>query len=139
MSDKKNKKEDSDILVKTIDALMPDMVKKLILTSIGGVMLTEEAVRKILSELNLSKDIATLVITQTNKAKAEVVKVVSNELRNQVKKINLHNEINNILKDTKVRIQMEIDFESKSGDDFGLNIHPKVTKKTTRKKPAAKK
>ena len=139
MSDKRNKKEDSDILLKAIDALLPDMVKKLVLTGIGGVMLTEEAVRKILSELNLSKDIAALVLAQTNKAKAEVVKVVSNELRNQIKEIDLHNEINDILKDTKVRIQMEIDFESKSDDDVSLNIRQKINKKTTVKKPAVKK
>ncbi|MBC2717739.1 MAG: hypothetical protein HF978_20745 [Desulfobacteraceae bacterium] len=133
MTGKKNKKEEPDILIKAIDTLVPDMVKKLILVSIGGVMLTEEAVRKILSELNLSKEIVSLVISQTNKAKDEVVRTVSEEFRQLIQKVNIKNEINRVLKDTKIRVQLEIDFESKSKNDVSLSIHPKIKKKNTKK------
>jgi len=135
----KNKKEEPDILLKAIDTLMPDMVKKLILVSIGGVMLTEEAVRKILSELNLSKEIVSLVISQTNKAKDEVVRTVSEEFRQLIQKVNIKNEIEKVLKDTKIKIQLEIDFESKTKNDVSLSIQPKLKKKPRRKPVAAKK
>ena len=139
MSGKKNKKDEPDILLKAIDTLVPDMVKKLILVSIGGVMLTEEAVRKILSELNLSKEIVSLVISQTNKAKDEVVRTVSEEFRELIQKVNIKNEIEKILKDTKIKIQLEIDFESKTKNDVSLSIQPKLKKKPRRKPVAAKK
>jgi len=139
MSGKKNKKDEPDILLKAIDTLVPDMVKKLILVSIGGVMLTEEAVRKILSELNLSKEIVSLVISQTNKAKDEVVRTVSEEFRQLIQKVNIKNEINRILKDTKIKVQLEIDFESKSKNDAPLSVHAKIKEKTTKKKKDAKK
>lgn len=139
MSGKKTKKEEPDILIKAIDTLLPDMVKKMILVSIGGVMLTEEAVRKILSELNLSKEIVSLVVSQTNKAKDEVVKTVSEEFRQLIKKVNIKKELEKALKDTKIKVQLEIDFESKSKNEASLIIEPKIKKKTTQKKPAAKK
>lgn len=139
MTKKKNKKGEPDILIKAIDTLMPDMVKKLILVSIGGVMLTEEAVRKILSELNLSKEIVSLVISQTNKAKDEVLRTVSEEFRQLFQKVNIKNEIEKVLKDTKIKIQLEIDFESKSKNDVSLSIQPKKKKKAAPKSAAAKK
>jgi len=139
MNQKKKKKDEPDILIKAIDTLVPDMVKKLILVGIGGVMLTEEAVRKILSELNLSKEIVSLVISQTNKAKDEVVKTVSEEFRQLIKKVNIKNELEKVLKDTKIKVQLEIDFESKGKHEASLIIEPKIKKKTTKKKTAAKK
>ncbi len=139
MTGKKTKKEEPDIFIKAIDTLVPDMVKKLILVSIGGVMLTEEAVRKILSELNLSKELVSLVVSQTNKAKDEVVRTVSEEFKQMFRKVNIKKELEKALKNTKIRVQMEIDFESKGKNDVSLSIHPKIKKKTTQKKKTAKK
>jgi hypothetical protein len=139
MPGKKNKKDENDILIKAIDTLVPDMVKKLILVGIGGVMLTEEAVRKILSELNLSKEIVSLVISQTNKAKDEVVRTISEEFRQLIQKVNIKNEINRILKDTKIRVQLEIDFESKGKNDESLIIQQTIKRKFTQKSAVKKK
>jgi len=138
MTGKKNKKEEPDILIKAIDSLLPDVVKKMILVSIGGVMLTEEAVRKILSELNISKEIVSLVLSQTNKAKDEVVKTVSEEFRQLLGKVDIKNEIEKVLKDTKIKVQLEIDFESKNKDEASLSIKPKIKKRTTPKKSSLK-
>jgi len=133
MTQKKKKKEEPDILIKAIDTLLPDMVKKMILVSIGGVMLTEEAVRKILSELNLSKEIVSLVVSQTNKAKDEVVRTVSEEFRQLIKKVNVKKELEKVLKDTKIKVQLEIDYESKGKHEASLSIEPKMKKKATKK------
>ena len=133
MAGKKGKKQDSDILSKAMDALMPDLVKKLLLVSIGGVMLTEEAIRKILSELNMSKEIVSVIIQQSNKAKDEVFRMVRSEFRSLIKKVNIENEIKKILQDTKVRVQLEIDFESKKTGDSFLSIQPKIKQKIKKK------
>ena len=133
MVGKKSKKQDSDILSKAMDALMPDLVKKLLLVSIGGVMLTEEAIRKILSELNMSKEIVSVIIQQSNKAKDEVFRMVRSEFRSLIKKVNIENEIKKILQDTTVRVQLEIDFESKKKGDRFLSIRPKIKQKIKKK------
>ena len=140
MAGKKSKKQDADILSKAMDALMPDVIKKLLLVSIGGIMLTEEAIRKILSDLNLSKEIASMIIQQSNKAKDEVFRMVQSEFRSLVKKVNIENEIKKVLQNTTVRVQLEIDFESKKSGDPLLSIQPKIKQKIkTRTKQKDKK
>jgi len=129
MTGKKSKKQESDLLSKAIDALMPDVVKKLILVSIGGVMLTDEAIRKILSDLNLSKEIVSMILQQSNKAKDEIYRMVKSEFHSLINRVNIENEIRKIMQDTKVRVQLEIDFESKKKGDPFLSIQPKITKK----------
>jgi len=129
MAGKKTKKQDSDILSKAMDALMPDVVKKLILVSIGGVMLTDETIRKILSDLNLSKEIVSIILQQSNKAKDEIYRMVKSEFHSLINRVNIENEIRKIMQDTKVRVQLEIDFESKKKGDPFLSIQPKITKK----------
>lgn len=133
MAGKKSKKEESDILRKAIDAFVPDLVKKLLLVSIGGIMLTEEATRKILSELNLSKEIVSVIIQQSNKAKDEALRMVRSEFRSLIKKVNIENEIKKIMQDTKVRVQLEIEFESKKDGDGFLSIRSKSQAKSKKK------
>lgn len=136
MAGKKSKKEESDILRKAIDAFVPDLVKKLLLVSIGGIMLTEEATRKILSELNLSKEIVSVILQQSHKAKDEAFRMIRSEFRSLVKKVNIEDEIKKIMQDTKVRVQLEIEFESKKDGDGFLSIRSKSQAKSKKKDKA---
>lgn len=133
MSGKKNNKEEPDILKKAIDAFMPEMMKKLLLVSIGGIMLTEEAIRKILSDVNLSKDIVSVIIQQSYKAKDEGFRIVRSEFRSLLKSVNIEKEIRRILEDTKVKVQLEIEFESKKDGDSIFSIEPKIKQKEKKK------
>jgi len=137
MTKKKNTKENPDVIVRAIDTLMPDILKKALLISIGGVLLTEEAIRKILSELKLSKEIVSAVVLQSNKAKDEIVRIVTREFRSLITKANIDQEIRNILHDVKVRVQMEIDFESKRTGERSISIHPKIRKKPKKRPESA--
>jgi hypothetical protein len=139
MAKKKKQSEHPDIIVRTIDTLMPEILKKALLISIGGVLLTEEAIRKILGELRLSKEIVSSVILQSNKAKDEIVRIMSKEIRSLITKANIDQEIRRILHDVKVRIQMEIDFESKRPGESSISIHPKIRKKTKKEPESADK
>jgi hypothetical protein len=137
MSRKKiNDYEDPDMLVKAIDTMMPDILKKAVLISIGGILLTEETIRKILGELKISKEIVSIIVLQSNRAKDEIVRVLSGEFRTIFKSVNLKNEINKMLKDLKVRVQMEVDFESKKTGKSYLKIRSKK-KKQASKNPQA--
>jgi len=139
MTAEKNKKEkkETDILVKAVDTLVPEVVKKALLISIGGVLLTEEAVRKILSEMKLSKEIVSLVVQQSNRAKEEIVRAISVEISNLIKKVNIDHEVKKLLQDIKIKIQMEVDLESKKSGDSIMKIRPNIRKKT-KKKPVSK-
>jgi hypothetical protein len=128
MTKKNILKEDPDLLIKAIDTLMPDVLKKAVLISIGGILLTEETIRKILGELKISKEIVSVIVQQSNKAKDEIVRILSGEFRALLQNVNVKNEIKNMLKDFKVRVQMEVDFESKKTGKTYLRIKSKKKK-----------
>ena len=102
-------------------------------------MVSEVAVRKNRTELNIPKYIVSRVVSQTNKTKLEVVKTVSEEFRQLIKKVNIKKELEKALKDKTIKVQLEIDFESKKKNEASLIFEPKLKKKTTQKKLAAKK
>jgi hypothetical protein len=130
---KKNNYEDPDMLIKAIDTLMPDILKKAVLISIGGILLTEETIRKILGDLKISKEIISIIVQQSNKAKDEIVRVLSGEFRTIFRSVNLKNEIHKMLKDLKVRVQMEVDFESQKTGKSYLKIQSKKKKQSLKK------
>jgi hypothetical protein len=128
MTKKNTRPDDPDLLVKAIDTLMPDVLKKAVLISIGGILLTEETIRKILSDLKISKEIVTVFVQQSNKAKDEIVRTLSSEFRTLLQSVNVKKEFKNMLKDLKVRVQMEVDFESKQSGKSYLRIKSKKKK-----------
>jgi hypothetical protein len=118
--------------------MMPDILKKAVLISIGGILLTEETIRKILSDLKISKEIVSVIVLQSNRAKDEIVRILSGEFRTLFRNVNLKNEINKMLKDLKVRVQMEVDFESKKTGKKYIHIRSKKKKQSkASKKPRA--
>ncbi len=125
---KQNSGQDTDLLIKAIDTLMPDLLKKAVLISIGGILLTEETIRKILKELKISKEIISIIVQQSNKAKDEMVRILSAEFRTLLQNVNIKNEFKNMLKDFKVRIQMEVDFENKKTGKTYLKIRSRKKK-----------
>jgi hypothetical protein len=125
--------EDPDMVIKTIQTLMPDILKKAVLISIGGILLTEETIRKILGELKISKEIVSIIVQQSNRAKDEIVRVLSGELRALLHTVNLKHEIHNMLKDLKVRVQMEVDFESKKTGRSFVKIRSKKKNQVSKK------
>ena len=134
MAKKKKTDDNPDMIVRTIDSFMPDIVKKALLVSIGGAALTEEAIRKILGDLKVSKEIVSAIILQSNKVKDEIVRIISKELRSIITKANIDQEIRKLMQDVKINIQMEIDFKSKKTGESLLSIHPKIKRKPAKKK-----
>src|SRR5689334_23999595 len=58
-----------------------DAVRKVVLTGLGAVFLTEEGARKLARDWKLPKEIVGYVTSQASGAKDEIVRVVSDEVR----------------------------------------------------------
>jgi hypothetical protein len=123
---KKNEPENSDILSKTIDVLVPDLVKKILITGIGGIFLTEEAIKKMISEVTLPKDMANFVLQQSTKSKNELVRIISEEVGNFISQIRVDREILKVLRDIKINIKMEVNFEPREGQEKLLAVQTSV-------------
>ena len=128
-------------LPKKSDVLVIDLMKKLLTLSVGGVLFTEETIRKSISELKLSKDIANFVIQQSTKSKDELLRSISEEIVKAMKDVKIEKEIRKVLENYKVSINMEINFEASEKKPVKakakLGRKPKSTtagKKTARSK-----
>jgi len=100
------------------DALVIDLMKKLLTLSIGGILFTEETIRKSISELKLSKDIATFVMQQSTKSKEDLLRFISEEIVKAMKDVKIEKEIKKILENYKININMEINFEAPGKKSF---------------------
>ena len=82
----------------------------------------------------MSKDIVSVIIQQSYKAKDEGFRIVRSEFRSLLKSVNIEKEIRRILEDTKVKVQLEIEFESKKDGDSLFSIEPKIKQKEKKKR-----
>ena len=98
-------------LSKKNDVLVIDLVKKLLTLSVGGVLFTEETIRKSITELKLSKDIANFIVQQSTKSKDELLRFLSEEIVKAMKDVKIEKEIRKVLETYKVSVTMEINFE----------------------------
>lgn len=99
-------------LPKKNELLIIDLMKKLLTLSVGGVLFTEETIRKSITDLKLSKDIANFVIQQSTKSKDELLRIISEEIVKAIKDVKIEKEIRKVLENYKVSINMEINFEA---------------------------
>ena len=124
--------ETPDFLTKAIDALVPDMMKKSFLIGMGCLLLTEEALRSLLSDYKLPKEIITGIIQQSYKTRDEMIRVFREEVRSYTDRIRLDKELKKLAKYLKINIQMEINFDIEETENGHISIQPKIKKRTKR-------
>lgn len=113
MSTKEKKKDDSTLISKAIDSLIPDIMKKLFFMGVGGVFLTEEAIRKNLTEFKLPKEVINFIIQQSIKSREEITRIIANEISNVISKINIDKEIKKALSGLTIKVNAEISFSER--------------------------
>lgn len=104
------------------DAPVIDLMKKLLTLSLGGILFTEETIRKSITELKLSKDITNFIIQQSIKSKEELLRFISEEIVKVMKDVKIEKEIKNILQNYKININMEINFETSEKKSFRAKV-----------------
>lgn len=74
-----------------------DAIKKLLVTGLGAIFMSEEGILKMLSDLKLPRDAKNYLLTAAQKRKEDLTRVISNELKNFLQHINLHEELRKAL------------------------------------------
>ncbi|RME46267.1 MAG: hypothetical protein D6795_15610 [Deltaproteobacteria bacterium] len=111
-----NEGEDREGIGRTLDGLVPDIVKKAIFMSVGGVFMTEEAIRKNIKELKMPKDMANYLIQQSAKSKDEFLRYLAEEIRKFISQIEFDQEIRKVLKNMAIQVNAEIRFTETQPD-----------------------
>jgi hypothetical protein len=90
---------------------MTDLARKILLTGVGAIFMTEETVRKGLSELKLPTDAVSTLVDTVKKQKNEVLEIVAVELGNFFSKVKVHEELQKALKGMQIHLDAMISFD----------------------------
>lgn len=93
-----------------------DSLKKLISVGVGAAFLTEEAVKNLLGDIPLSKDIVTGLLQQAKNSKEEFIKSVREEVVKHLKSVDPKALLHEVLEDYDLEIEAKVKFKRKDDD-----------------------
>ena len=100
-------------LGKLFDAYVPETVKRALFTGAGMLFMTEEGVRKAVSEFNLPREAVTYLIKQSEKGKAEFFANLQKEMHWFLSRIDTAHLLKSVLNDLTVDVQATITLRTK--------------------------
>lgn len=97
-------------ILKAVDGVIPDGLKRSVLNGVGSVLLNEDSLRATLSEKNLPKEAVGLLLGQADVMRKEILRIVSGEIRVFLENMDFGGEISKILTAISFEIKTEIRF-----------------------------
>jgi hypothetical protein len=79
--------------VKKLSGLVPDIVRRAVLTGVGALFMTEEGIRNLVGDMKMPKDAIAFLMAQADKTRAEVARVVTQEVRRFLESDTLRREM----------------------------------------------
>jgi hypothetical protein len=106
--------------------ILPDLLKKAVLTGMGALFMTEEGIRNAAGQLKLPKEALAYLLSQADRTRGEVVRVVSQELRRFLESETLRREVWKLL--TGVTIEINATVQLKPSGEPGMKVQFKKKK-----------
>jgi hypothetical protein len=102
-----------------------DAVRKVVMTGLGAVFLTEEGARKLARDWKLPKEIVGYVTAQAGGAKDEIVRVVTEEVRKFFESEALRREFLRVLSSMSIEVHAEVRLKPAKGGrvDTEVKVH----------------
>ncbi|MDF1563442.1 MAG: hypothetical protein P1V51_10370 [Deltaproteobacteria bacterium] len=97
-------------LRRRLEGYVPEAVKKLALAGVGALFLTEEGIRSVLSEMKLPREAVSGVLSQTEKARSELFRMIAEEFRRFLEHANISGELSKVLTNVTVDVNATIAF-----------------------------
>src|SRR5437016_14238715 len=101
--------EDDDLPpeeMKRLSGIVPDIVRRAVLTGVGALFMTEEGIRNLVGDMKMPKDALAFLIAQADKTRSEVARVVTHEVRRFLESETLRREMWKLL--TGVTLEVKI-------------------------------
>jgi len=89
-------------------AFVPEFVKKVAVAGMGALFMTEEGIKGLAGQLKLPKEVLGFILSQAEKTKDEVGRVVSEELRRFLQSEKLRDEFLKLLSGMTLEIKAEV-------------------------------
>jgi hypothetical protein len=87
---------------------VPEFVKKMAVAGLGAIFMTEEGLRNLAGQLKLPKELLGVVLSQAEKTKDEIGRVVSDELRRFLQSEKLRQEFLRLLTGMTVEVTAQV-------------------------------
>ena len=108
--------------------LVPDIVRRAVLTGVGALFMTEEGIRNLVGEMKLPKDALGFLVAQADKTRGEVTRVVSQEVRRFLESETLQREIWKLL--TSVTLEVNASIQLKPSGEPTIRAKVKTRSKS---------
>jgi len=112
---------------KKLSGLVPDIVRRALLTGVGALFMTEEGIRNAVTEMKLPKDALAFLLSQADKSRAEVARVVTQEVRRFLESDTLRRELWKLL--TSVTLEVNASIQLKPPGEPGIRAKVRAKKK----------
>lgn len=94
---------------------MSDTIKKLLATGVSAAFMTEESIRRLVTDMHLPKETINLLLQGASRSKEELMNRVSREVISIISKIDFVKEASRFVEEHKFRVTAEIEVLPKSG------------------------
>ena len=89
-------------------SFVPDFVKKVAVAGMGALFMTEDGIRGLAGQLKLPKEVLAFILSQAEKTKDDLGRVVSEELRRFLQSEKLREEFLKLLSGMTLEVKAEI-------------------------------
>ncbi|MBL8917394.1 MAG: hypothetical protein JNJ54_00920 [Myxococcaceae bacterium] len=104
-----------------------DFVRRMAAASLGAVVMSEEGIRKVAGQLKLPKEVLGLVLTQAEKTKEDIGRIVIEEVRKFLQSDRMRDEFLKMIAGMTIEVRAEVKLVPDRVKDQSPSLLPKVT------------
>ena len=124
--------EDDDELppeeMKKLSGIVPDIVRRAVLTGVGALFMTEEGIRNLVGDMKMPKDALAFLLAQADKTRNEVARMVTQEVRRFLESETLRREIWKVLTGVTLEVNATIQLKPSGEPGFKAKMKQKPKK-----------
>ena len=100
-------------MAEDLKSQISEAMKKIVLTGVGTIFLTEETVRSYMADMKLPKELWSGFLENAQKTKSEFLNTFAKESAQVLSRIDITAEAKKFLEGHRIRISVEVDFDNK--------------------------
>jgi len=109
-------------LAKLLDTFLPETLKRALFMGAGMLFLTEESIRKTMTEFNIPREAVNYLIKQSEKSKKELFSIFQREIQRFLSRIDPTRLTKDVLDGISLEIDTKITFRTKKDDTLVPSI-----------------
>ena len=110
---------------KKLSGLIPDIVRRAVLTGVGALFMTEEGLRNLVGDMKLPKDALAFLLAQADKTRTEVARVVTQEVRRFLESERLRTEIWKLIDGVTLEVNATVQLKPSGKSGFKAKLKGK--------------